>query len=184
MTAEELGQALVELGFARSKVTSSQEGYVYRTGRVALAVSQSALERSFAPPHQDDTGAPWPVFLKLEARWLHAADIFRKNNLAADRLVFEQYLTCLAKMGLFPAAVDQFYEFDAPELLDLALSVNTQTLVDELTPQVIRARLEPIMDALVRVELYLVFGASLDALRHELQQRREQESLRVPSLLE
>ena len=183
MTAVELGQALEGMGFAPGKITASAEGYVYRSGRVALAISTQTLEKCSAPPPSDETGAPWPVFLKLEARWLHAADIFRKNGLPVHRLAFEHYLTGLSKMGLFPPAVEQFYEFDAPELLDLALSVNTQTLAEELTPEVIRERLGPLLDALVRAELYMVFGATLEVLRHELQQKREQEKIRLTTLL-
>lgn len=182
MTADQLGQALLAMGFTRGRITTAPESdaYLYRTGRVALALPLVSLQRSLEPPEQDPTAAPWAVELKLEARWLHAADIFRKNGLPVHRVAFEQYLACLAKIGLFPLRVEAFYEFDAPDFLDLALTVNTQTLAEELTPEVIRRRLEPMIDALVRVELYLVFAATLDTLRHELHQKAELAKVRLP----
>ncbi|MFQ5776790.1 MAG: hypothetical protein ACE5IP_02145 [Terriglobia bacterium] len=182
MTVEELGRALLEMGFARGKVASADKApsYIYRTGRVALALSQETLEHCFEPPHQDEAGAPWAVLLKLEVRWLHAADIFRKNGLPVHRIAFEQYLDCLAKIGVFLSPVEHFYEFERPELLDVALSVNTRTLADELTAEVVRERLQPMIEALVRVETFLVFAASLDVLRHELHQKAEEEKLRLP----
>lgn len=183
MTAAELGQALVSLGFTRGRITAApeSEAYVYRTARVALAVSLQELESCFEPPHQDEADAPWAVELKLEARWLHAADIFRRNGLPVHRVAFEQYLNCLAKIGVFPSRVEHFYEFDQPDFLDLALSINTQTLAEELSAEVVRQRLQPIIEALVRAELYMVFGATLDVLRHELHQKAEQEKMRLPA---
>lgn len=182
MTVEELGQALVALGFTPGKVTTApnSEAYIYRTARVHLAVPQSALDRALEPPEVEPAGAPWAVELKLEARWLHAADIFRRNGLPVGRMLFEQYLTCLAKTGIFPSRVEAFYEFDAPEFLDLAVVINTQTLADELTSAVLRERLQPMVEALVRVELYLVFGATLDVLRHELHQKEEAARIHLP----
>lgn len=182
MTVEQLGQALTALGFTAGQITTAahSQAYLYRTGRVHLAVPQTALERAFEPPAHADPGAPWAVELKLEARWLHAADIFRKNGLPVHPLAFEQYLSCLAKLGLFPSRVEDFYEFDPPEFLDVALSVNTRTLPDELTPDVMRERLQPMVEALVRAELYLVFGATLDVLRHELHQKTEAARIHLP----
>ena len=182
MSVDELGQALVSLGFTRGRVTTAagSEAYIYRTARVHLAVPQAALEHCFEPPTQDEAGAPWAVLLKLEARWLHAADIFRKNSLPVHRLAFEQYLTCLAKTGLFPSRVEDFYEFDDPEFLDLAVSLNTKTLAEELTAEVVRERVQPMIEALVRAELYLVFGATLDVLRQELRQKEETAKIHLP----
>lgn len=182
ITVEELGQSLLEMGFTRGKVSSADktESYIYRTPRVALAISQPALEHCFEPPHQDEAGAPWAVLLKLEVRWLHAADIFRKNGLPVHRIAFEQYLNCLAKTGMFLSPVEHFYEFESPELLDVAISVNTRTLADDLTAELVRERLQPMIEALVRVEAFLVFAATLDVLRHELHQKAEEEKLRLP----
>lgn len=182
MTVDELGQALLALGFTRGRITSAPESdsYIYRTPRVHLAITAASLESCFEPPHQDEANAPWPVFLKLEARWLHAADIFRKNGLPVHRMAFEQYLTCLGKIGVFPSPVEQFYEFEEPQFLDLALSVNTQTMADELTAEVIREKLQPMIDALVRAEIHLVFGATLDVFRHELRQKAELAKVRLP----
>jgi len=182
MTVEELGAALLALGFTRGRITTAPESdsYIYRTPRVHLAISARSLEGAFEPPHQDEAGAPWPVFLKLEVRWLHAAEIFRKNGLPVHRIAFEQYLSCLGKIGVFPSAVESFYEFDEPEFLDLGLGVNLQTLADELTPEVIRERLQPMIDALVRAEVHLVFGATLDVFRHELRQKAELAKVRLP----
>ena len=182
MTVEELGAALLALGFTRGRITTAPESdsYIYRTPRVHLAISARSLECAFEPPHQDEAGAPWPVFLKLEVRWLHAAEIFRKNGLPVHRIAFEQYLSCLGKIGVFPSAVESFYEFDEPEFLDLSLSVNLQTLADELTPEVIRERLQPMIDALVRAEVHLVFGATLDVFRHDLRQKAELAKVRLP----
>ena len=182
MTVEELGAALLALGFTRGRITTAPESdsYIYRTPRVHLAISARSLECAFEPPHQDEAGAPWPVFLKLEVRWLHAAEIFRKNGLPVHRIAFEQYLSCLGKIGVFPSAVASFYEFDEPEFLDLSLSVNLQTLADELTPEVIRERLQPMIDALVRAEVHLVFGATLDVFRHDLRQKAELAKVRLP----
>lgn len=182
MTVEELGQAFVALGFTPGKITAApgSDAYIYRTARAHLAAPRTALARAFEPPQHVEPGAPWAVELKLEARWLHAADIFRKNGLPVHRLAFEQYLSCLAKIGLFPSRIEDFYEFDDPEFLDVALSINTQTLADELTPEVVRQRVQPMVDALVRVELYLVFGATLDALRHDLHQKAEAARIHLP----
>lgn len=182
MNVEKLGEALVSLGFTRGKITAApgSEAYIYRTARVHLAVPQTALERSFEPPPQDPAAAPWAIELKLEARWLHTADIFRKNGLPVDRLAFEQYLTCLAKVGLFPSRVEDFYEFDNPEFLDLALSLNTKTLAEDLTAEVVQQRVQPMIEALVKAELYLVFGASLDVLRYELRQKEEAAKIHLP----
>jgi hypothetical protein len=182
MTVEELGQALLSLGFVRGRITTAPESdsYIYRTPRVHLAIAAAALERCFEPPHQDEANAPWPVFLKLEARWLHAADIFRKNGLPVHRMAFEQYLSCLGKIGVFPSPVEHFYEFEEPQFLDLAIAVNTQTMADELTPEVVREKLQPMIDALVRAEIHLVFGATLDVFRHELHQKAELAKVRLP----
>lgn len=182
MTVEEVGQALLAMGFTRGKIASTDktESYIYRTGRVAIAISLDTLEHCFEPPDQDEAGTPWAVLLKLEVRWLHAADLFRRNGLPVHRIAFEQYLDCLAKIGVFLSRVEHFYEFDRPELLDVALSVNTRTLADELTAEVLRERLQPMIEALVRVETFLVFAASLDVLRHELHQKAEEEKLRLP----
>jgi hypothetical protein len=177
---EEVIQGLEALGFTPGNLAPNTPGYVHRTGRVALGVSQAELARCFEPPHQDEANAPWPVFLKLEARWLHAADIFRRTGLAATSATFAQYLTCLARLGLFPDAVNHFYEFDQPDFLDVALSINTQTLAEQLTASVVRERLQPLVEGLVRVELYMVFGAALDVLREELRQRAEMEKIRLP----
>jgi hypothetical protein len=182
MTAEELGQALAALGFTPGKISAApgSEAYIYRTPRVHLAVPQTALARALAPPQDVEPGAPWAVELKLEARWLHAADIFRKNGLPAHRLAFEQYLTCLSKVGLFPSRVDGFYEFEAPEFLDLAVSVNTKAEADDLTAEILRQVIPPMVDALVRAELYLVFAATLDVLRYELRQKEEAARIHLP----
>lgn len=183
MAVEQLGDTLVSMGFTHGRITAAPESdaYIHRTPRVALAVARAALERCFAPPHQDEAGAPWAVELKLEARWLHAADIFRKNGLPVHRLAFEHYLTCLSKIGLFPSRVEDFYEFEPPEFLDLALVLNTRTLADDLTAEVVRQRLQPMIEALVRAELYLVFGATLDVLRHELRQQAEAAKIHLPT---
>ncbi|MBI2956225.1 MAG: hypothetical protein HYY26_02810 [Acidobacteria bacterium] len=182
MTAEQLGQTLVEMGFTRGRVTAdaSSDSYLYRTPRAVVAVPVAALERAFEPPPDDPAGAPWAIEFKLEARWLHAADIFRKNGLPVHRAAFEQYLTALAKVGLFPSRVEDFYEFDQPDFLDLALTLNTKTLADDLTPDIVRQRLQPLLDALIRAELYLVFAATLDVLRYELQQKAELAKVRLP----
>lgn len=181
MTADELGQALVSLGFSRGRISAAGgEAYIYRTGRVHLAVLVNSLEACLDPPAQDPTAAPWAVELKVEVRWLHAADIFRKNGLPVHRLAFEQYLICLAKTGLFPSRVEDFYEFDQPEFLDLALVLNTRSLADELTAEVVRERLQPMIEALVRAEHYLVFGATLDVHRHELHQKAESARIHLP----
>jgi hypothetical protein len=182
ITVDELGEALVSLGFTRGRITTAAESdaYIYRTPRVHLAVTARALENCFEPPHRDEAGAPWAVEIKLEARWLHAADIFRKNGLPVHRIAFEQYLSCLAKMGLFPSRVEAFYEFDEPDFLDLALVLNTKTLAEEMTGEVLREVLPPMIEALVRAELYLVFGATLDAYRHELRQKAELAKVRLP----
>ena len=184
MTVEQLGETLLSLGFTRGQVTpaANSEAYLYRSGRVALALPVAALEGCFEPPHQDEAGAPWAVLLKLEARWLHAADIFRKNGLPVHPLAFEQYLSCLAKLGLFPSRVEDFYEFEQPEFLDVALSLNTRTLAEEMTAAVVRERVQPMLEALVRAELYLVFAATLDVLRHELHQKAEQAKIHLPGL--
>lgn len=181
MSVEQLGESLVGLGFKLGQITDapSSQAYIHRTGRVALAFPLASLENCFEPPHQDEAGAPWAVELKLEARWLHAADIFRRNGLPVERHTFEEYLSCLAKLGLFPTRVDQFYEFDEPDFLDLAVSINTKAEAGDLTPEVIRERVQPIVDALVRAELFLVFGATLDVLRSELAERAEQEKMRL-----
>lgn len=182
MNVEGLGQALVSLGFTRGKISSApgSDAYIYRTARVHLAVPQAALERAFEPPPQDPAAAPWAIELKLEVRWLHAADIFRKNSLPVHRLALEQYLTCLAKTGLFPSPVHDFYEFADPEFLDLAVSLNTKTLAEELTADVVRERVQPMIEALVKAELYLVFGATLDVLRYELRQKEEAAKIHLP----
>ena len=182
MTVEELGQALIALGFTPGKITAApgSDAYIYRTARVHLAVPQTALARALEPPQDVEPGAPWAVELKLEARWLHAADIFRKNGLPAHRLAFEQYLNCLAKTGLFPSRVDGFYEFEAPEFLDLAVSLNTKAEADDLTPEILRQVVPPVVDALVRAELYLVFAATLDVLRYELRQKEEAARIHLP----
>jgi len=181
-TVEELGQALVGLGFTPGKITVApgSDAYIYRTPRVHLAAPQTALARAFAPPADVEPGAPWAVELKLEARWLHAADIFRQNGLPAHRLAFEQYLTCLAKTGLFPSRVEDFYEFDAPEFLDLAVSLNTRAQAEDLTPDILRQVVQPMVDALVRAELYLVFAATLDVLRYDLRQKEEAAKIHLP----
>src|SRR3989304_2593536 len=97
MTVEELGQALIALGFTPGKITAApgSDAYIYRTARVPLAVPQTALARAREPPQDVEPGAPWAVELKLEARWLHAADIFRKNGLPAHPLAFEHRLSYL-----------------------------------------------------------------------------------------
>lgn len=181
-TVEELGQALVSLGFTPGQISSAPESraYIYRTPRVHLAAPQAALARCFEPPQEVEPGAPWAVELKLEARWLHAADIFRRNGLPAHRLAFEQYLTCLAKTGLFPTRVDAFYEFEPPEFLDLAVSLNTKAQAEDLTPEILRQVVQPMVDALVRAELYLVFAATLDVLRYELRQKEEAAKIHLP----
>ena len=182
MTVDELGQALLALGFARGRITTVPESdaYIYHTPRVHLAVTVRSLENCFEPPHQDEAGAPWPAFLKLEARWLHAADIFRKNGLPVHRMAFEQYLTTLGKIGVFPSMVEHFYEYEEPDFLDLALNVNLQTMADEMTAEVIREKLQPMIDALVRAEIHLVFGATLDVFRHELHEKAELAKVRLP----
>jgi len=182
MTVEELGQALIALGFTPGKISAAanSDAYIYRTARVHLAVPQTALARALEPPQDVEPGAPWAVELKLEARWLHAADIFRKNGLPAHRLAFEQYLTCLSKVGLFPSRVDGFYEFEAPEFLDLAVSVNTKAEAEDLTAEILRQVVPPVVDALVRAELYLVFAATLDVLRYELRQKEESARIHLP----
>jgi len=181
MTVEDLGQALLNQGFTRGKISAdaASDAYIYRTGRVALAVARASLERAFDPLHQDEAGSPWPVFLKLEARWLHAADIFRKNGLPVERDAFESFLACLMKTGLFPSRVEYFWEFDPPDFLDLALLVNTKAQAEDLTPDILRERLQPLVDALVRAELFLVFAATLDVHRHELAQKNELEKIRL-----
>ncbi|OFV83697.1 MAG: hypothetical protein A2620_04525 [Acidobacteria bacterium RIFCSPHIGHO2_01_FULL_67_28] len=173
---------MIALGFTPGKITAApgSDAYIYRTARVHLAVPQTALARALEPPQDVEPGAPWAVELKLEARWLHAADIFRKNGLPAHRLAFEQYLTCLAKTGLFPSRVDGFYEFEAPEFLDLAVSLNTKAEADDLTPEILRQVVPPVVDALVRAELYLVFAATLDVLRYELRQKEEAARIHLP----
>src|SRR3990172_284921 len=175
MTVEERGQAWIALGFPPGKITAApgSDAYIYRTARVHLAVPQTALARALEPPQDVEPGAPWAVELKLEARWLHAADIFRKNGLPAHRLAFEQYLTCLAKTGLFPSRVDGFYEFEAPEFLDLAVSLNTKAEADDLTPEILRQVVPPVVDA-------LVFAATLDVLRYELRQKEEAARIHLP----
>jgi len=182
MTVEELGQAFVALGFTPGQITTApaSRAYIYRTPRVHLAAPQAALERCFAPPEDVEPGAPWAVELKLEARWLHAADIFRKNGLPAHRLAFEQYLACLAKVGLFPTRVDAFYEFETPEFLDLAVSLNTKAEAADLTPDIVRQVVQPMVDGLVRAENYLVFGATLDVFRYELRQKEEAARIHLP----
>ena len=49
-TVEELGQALVGLGFTPGKITATpgSDAYIYRTPRVHLAAPQTALARAFA----------------------------------------------------------------------------------------------------------------------------------------
>lgn len=182
MTVDEIGQALVSLGFTRGKISSApgSDAYIYRTARVHVAVPVTALERALEPPPSDPAAAPWAVELKMEARWLHAADIFRKNGLPVHRLAFEQYLTCLSKIGVFPTRVEQFYELETPEFLDLAVSINTKTMAEELTPEVIREKLQPMIEALVKAELYLVFAATLDAHRYEQQQKAEAARIHLP----
>ena len=96
------------------------------------------------------------------------------------RIAFEQYLTTLGKIGVFPSMVENFYEYEEPDFLDLALNVNLQTMADELTPEVIREKLQPMMDALVRAEVHLVFGATLDVFRHELREKAELAKVRLP----
>ena len=182
MTVDQLGQALIALGFTPGQITTApgSHAYIYRTPRVHLAVPQTALARALEPPQDVEPGAPWAVELKLEARWLHAADIFRKNGLPAHRLAFEQYLTCLSKVGLVPSRVDGFYEFEAPEFLDLAVSLNTKAEAGDLTLDILRQVVPPVVDALVRAELYLVFAATLDVLRYELRQKEEAARIHLP----
>ncbi|MEE8201408.1 MAG: hypothetical protein V3R29_09605 [Candidatus Acidoferrales bacterium] len=182
MTADELGQTLVNLGFTRSRITAApdSEAYIYRTPRVHLAVAVTSLARAFEPSPDDPNAAPWAIEFTLEARWLQAADIFRKNGLPVDRLAFEQYLTCLSKIGLFPSRVEDFYVFNTPEFLDLALSLNTKALAEDLTPQIVRDVVQPMVDALVQAELYLVFAATLDVQRHELRQKEEAARIHLP----
>src|SRR3989304_3579933 len=103
-TVEELGQALIALGFTPGKITAApgSDAYIYRTPRVHLAAPQTALVRAFEPPQDVEPGAPWAVEIKLEARWLHAADIFRQNGLPAPRLAFGRYLPRLAQTARVP----------------------------------------------------------------------------------
>lgn len=187
-SVEALTQGLAALGFTRMQVTpraagpaAGGAGWVKRGQRVTLAVSQASLERCLQPQTPDESGAPWPAFVQLEASWLHAADIFRKNGLPASPATFAQYLSCLARLGLFPDPVHHFYEYESPELLDVALSVNMRTEPAELTPDILRERLVPLVEGLQQVEFYVVFGAALDALREELRQRSEMEKIRLPA---
>src|SRR3990167_10259627 len=87
---------------------------------------------------------------------------------------------CLAKTGLFPSRVEDFYEFDAPEFLDLAVSLNTRAQAEDLTPDILRQVVQPMVDALVRAELYLVFAATLDVLRYDLRQKEEAAKIHLP----
>ncbi|MFQ5696512.1 MAG: hypothetical protein ACE5HB_11025 [Terriglobia bacterium] len=183
MTVEQLGETLLAMGFARGQVTTdpASTSYIYRTPRVALAVPARALETCFEPPHRDEAGAPWAVELKLEARWFHASDIYKKNGLPVARATLEQYLSAMARMGVFPRRVEAFYEFEPPGFLDLALSVNMKAEPADLTAEIVRERLQPLIDVLVRAEIFLVFGATLDVLRSEEQQKAEQARIQLPA---
>ena len=172
ITVHELGQALEQLGFQKGKVgagPAAAEGYLWRADRVLVGVTRAALESFLEPPAREETGAPWPVFIHIELRFLHAADIFRKSGVPVTHTKFEQYLKCLGRMGVFPEPVYSFYEFEKPHHLDLAMRVNMQAVAPELTADIFQERLAPILEALRHAEIYIVFGAVLDSLRHELE---------------
>lgn len=174
ITPEELGKALEQLGFQKGKAGAgpdAPEGYLWRADRVLVAVTRTALENFVQPPHQDETKAPWPVFIRIELRFLHAADILKKNGVPVSPVKFEQYLTSLGRMGLFPDRVHGFYDFEKPEHLDLAMTVNMQAVAEDFTADIFQERLAPILEALRHAEIYMVFGAVLDALRYELEQK-------------
>lgn len=174
ITAEELGKALEQLGFQPGKVgagAEAPEGYLWRADRVLVGVTRKALDECFQPPAQDESKAPWPVFIRLELRFLHAADILKKSGLPVSHMRFEQYLTCLARMGVFPDRVHSFYDFEKPQHLDLAMTVNMQAVPEDFTTDIFQERLAPILEALRHAEIYMVFGTVLDVLRYELEQK-------------
>lgn len=174
ITAKDLGRALEELGFQKGKVGTGPEaadGYLWRADRVLVAVTRKTIESFFAPPEGHRSGAPWPVFIHIELRFLHAADTFRRHGVPTSHKTFEQYLTCLTRMGVFPQPMGNLYEFVEPEQLDLAMRVNMQAMTADLTADIFEERLAPILEALRHAEIYMVFGAMLDSLRDELEKK-------------
>lgn len=174
ITVKNLGRALEELGFQKGKVGAGPEavdGYLWRADRVLVAVRRKTIESFFAPPEGQPSGAAWPLLFHIELRFLHAADTFRRHSVPTNHKIFEQYLTCLSRMGVFPEPAGSLYEFVEPEQLDLAMRVNMQAMTDDLTADIFQERLAPILEALRHAEIYMVFGAMLDSLRHELEKK-------------
>ncbi|MFQ5696145.1 MAG: hypothetical protein ACE5HB_09165, partial [Terriglobia bacterium] len=52
---------------------------------------------------------------------------------------------------------------------------------EEHLVDLVRERLQPLIDVLVRAEIFLVFGATLDVLRSEEQQKAEQARIHLPA---
>jgi len=170
MTPEEIGHALLGMGFVRGRMSggfAGVEGYMLKNPRVLIGISQEWVKTAHIKPYQDESDAPWPVFLKLEARWPQAANIYAKNGIAPDDTGYQQCIQSLVRMGLFPDPVQEFFEFHKPEHLDLGITVNLQALAEDLTAEAIQERLQPVIDGIQKAELYIVFAAALDSLRHE-----------------
>lgn len=171
---DEMARALEELGFQRGQVGTpphTAEGYLWRADRVLVGVTRQMLEEFAVAPEHRIGGSSWPVYIRIELRFLHAADIFRKHGVPVTHSRFEQYLECCGRMGVFPWELESLLEFVKPDYLDLAMRVNMQTVAADLTADIFAERLAPILEALRHAEMYIVFGAVLDALRYELERR-------------